>query len=101
MSDTAKKNRKKYAVSPEQFVKVWQESNSAQEVADKLGMPKNIVLARSAVYRKNRGDGSPGVPLKKMERKNPRKLDVTALTKLIDSRTSQVASKQESGEAEG
>jgi hypothetical protein len=76
--------RKRYDVSPEVFVKTWQESESAGEVAKKLGMPKNIVLARSAVYRKPRKDGSPGIPLKKMERKNPRKLDVQALTQLVN-----------------
>lgn len=79
-----KKERKQYNVSPEEFVKVWQTSNSAAEVAEKLKMPKNIVLARSAVYRKSRKDGSPGINLKKMPRANPRKLDVDALRKLAD-----------------
>ena len=77
-----KRERKQYNVSPEDFVKVWQSSESADEVAQKLNMPKNIVLARSAVYRKNRKDGSPGVPLKKMPRVNPRRLDVENLRKL-------------------
>lgn len=99
MSDEKKKERNKYNISPEEFVRVWQESDSPQEVADKLGMPKNIVLARSAVYRKNRKDGTAGVPLKKMERKNPRKLDVAALTKLTGATAP--GSKQQSDESEG
>lgn len=74
-----KRNRNSYRVSPADFVKVWQESGSAQEVADKLGVPKHIVLARSAQYRKN------NIPLKKMPRINPRKLDVDALTRIINS----------------
>lgn len=72
-----KKTRKHYNVSDRQFCQTWQESNSAQEVADKLQMPKNIVLARSAVYRNK------GVDLKSMPRKNPRKLDVNKLNELI------------------
>jgi hypothetical protein len=77
-AEKVKKKRKKYPVTDEQFVKAWSESNSAQEVADKLGMPKNIVLARSATWR-NRG-----VKLKRMERKNPRRLDVDKLNGLIE-----------------
>ncbi len=100
MSDEAvetkgdKKNRKRYNVTAEQFVKVWQESESAQEVAEKLDMPKNIVLARSAVYRKPRKDGTPGVRLKKMPRYNPRRLNVEALNALV-------SKEKASDEAEG
>jgi hypothetical protein len=74
-----KKTRKHYNVSDKEFCKTWEESNSAQEVADKLGMPKNIVLARSAVYRNG------GVDLKVMPRVNPRKRDVAGLNELIAS----------------
>lgn len=77
-----RKERKQYNVSPEKFVTTWQSSNSAAEVAEKLGMPKNIVLARSAVYRKPRKDGTPGIPLKKMPRTNPRRLDIESLSVL-------------------
>lgn len=72
-----KKTRKHYNVSDVQFCETWQESNSASEVANKLNMPKNIVLARSAVYRNK------GVDLKTMPRVNPRKLDVTKLNERI------------------
>lgn len=73
-----KKTRKHYNVSDVKFCETWQGSNSAQEVADKLQMPKNIVLARSAVYRNK------GVNLKSMPRVNPRKLDVTKLNERIE-----------------
>lgn len=72
-----KRTRNRYEVSSEDFVKTWQSSNTAQEVSEKLKMPKSIVLARSAGYRKA------GVKLKKMERNNPRKLDVSALNTLV------------------
>lgn len=73
-----KKSRKHYNVSDVKFCETWQGSNSAQEVADKLQMPKNIVLARSAVYRNK------GVNLKTMPRVNPRKLDVSKLNERIE-----------------
>lgn len=78
VEEKEKKQRKQYNVSDAQFVEAWQTSKSAQEAADKLHMPKNIVLARSAVYRKR------GIQLKKMERKNPRRLDVEKLNKQIE-----------------
>lgn len=74
---TERKTRQHYNITDVEFVNTWQGSASAGEVATKLNMPKNIVLARSAVYRKR------GVHLKKMERKNPRKLDVNKLNSLI------------------
>jgi len=73
-----KKTRKQYNVNWESFVDAWQASTTAQEAADKLGMPKNIVLARYALYKKS------GAKLKKMERKNPRKLDIDALNRRIE-----------------
>lgn len=71
-----KRPRKNYGVDGPTFVKTWQESSSAAEVAEKLDMPKNIVLARKAVY------ANKGVNLKKMERKSPRKLDVDKLNEV-------------------
>lgn len=68
----------KYDVSPEQFCKVWTESNSADEVADKLGMPKPIVHARASSYREK------GIPLKKMPRHVKTGLDVAALKALVE-----------------
>jgi hypothetical protein len=74
---TRKGKRTSYAVSPEQFVRTWQTSQTAQEVADKLGMPKPIVLARASGYRKE------GIKLKKLRRESRRGLDVDALNRLI------------------
>lgn len=72
-----KRSRKKYNVDGKAFVEAWQSSTSAQEAADKLGMPKNIVQARYALYK------SRGVDLKRMDRPSPRKLDVEGLNALI------------------
>jgi uncharacterized protein (TIGR02996 family) len=54
--------RAKYFVSPEKFVLAWNDSESADEVAERLGMTKPIVLARVSAYRKK------GVHLKKMRK---------------------------------
>lgn len=68
-----KKTRKRYGVDPEKFVRAWQASETAQEVADRLGMPKSNVLSRAANYRKK------GVVLKEMKRSNVRQIDVEQL----------------------
>jgi hypothetical protein len=73
-----KHDRKTYNVTPEDFITVWQTSDSAQQVSDKLKMPKAIVLARASTYRQS------GIRLKKMKRRNRRALDVAALNRLID-----------------
>jgi len=88
VEEREKKQRKQYNVSDEQFVEAWQTSRSAAACAEKLGMPKNIVLARSAVYRKR------GIQLKKMERKNPRRLDVDKLNRKIESLGGAAASQE-------
>ncbi len=65
-----------YDVTPKQFVSAWQSSDSADEVSEKLGMPKPIVLARASNYR------SVGVALKRFQRKR-KSLDVQELNQLI------------------
>lgn len=72
------KTRTAYNVTPQQFITAWETSNTAQEVADKLGMPKLIVLARASSYRQD------GIHLKKMRRDHKRALDVDALNRLIE-----------------
>jgi transposase len=72
------KGRQEYNVSAEKFVETWQTSESAQEVADKLGMPKAVVHARVSNYREA------GIKLKKMVRKSPRAMNVEALNKLCE-----------------
>jgi hypothetical protein len=76
----AKSGRRKtdYSVSAEDFIRAWQAASSAQQVADRLKMPKPIVLARASTYRKA------GVHLKKMPRGSNRRLDVAALNRLIE-----------------
>jgi hypothetical protein len=71
------KKKTDYGVSPEDFVRAWQAAASAQEVADKLGMPKAIVLARASNYRAD------GIELKKMKRQNRKSLDIKGLNRLI------------------
>jgi hypothetical protein len=73
----AQQTRTEYAVSPEEFIKVWQLSASADEVAKKLKMPKPIVHARASSYRKA------GVKLKSMPRAGVRTLDVDKLNQLV------------------
>ena len=61
--ETSSLGRTHYNITPEQFVKVWQVSETSQEVADKLGMPLPIIFARASSYRKA------GVHPKKLKRK--------------------------------
>ncbi len=75
--DTAA-SRERYDVPPEVFIETWQRSDSAEEVAKKLNMPKPIVHARASNYR------LAGIKLKKMPRRPKNLLDVAALNKLID-----------------
>ncbi len=70
--------REKYDVPPEVFIEAWQRAESAEEVAEKLGMPKPIVHARASNYR------MAGIKLKKMPRRPKNRLDVDKLNKLID-----------------
>jgi hypothetical protein len=75
---TKKQTRTEYNVSPEAFIRAWQTSSSADEVAEKLKMPKPIVHARATTYRKA------GVKLKSMPRAGKASLDVDALNRLVD-----------------
>ena len=73
-----RKRRAKYDVTPEQFITAWQTSESADEVAEKLKMPKPIVLARVSSYRRA------GLKLKKMPRRPGKELDIERLNRLIE-----------------
>jgi hypothetical protein len=78
VEDKPKRKRTKYnSGDAAHFCEVWNTSASAQEVADRLGKPKNLVLAQSATYR-NRG-----IALKVMPRKAPKRLDVDAINKRL------------------
>ena len=74
----AESGREKYDVPADVFVRTWQTSETAEEVAKKLKMPKAIVDARARNYR------GIGVKLKKMPRRPKHKIDVDAMNKLID-----------------
>jgi hypothetical protein len=69
--------RKNYDVTAEEFVRAWQQSSSVDEVAERLKMPKPIVLARASKYRQQ------GVKLKEVRRGN-KGLDVDTLNAIID-----------------
>jgi hypothetical protein len=73
-----KEERTHYPVSPEKFALIWNSCESAEEAAEKLEMPKPIVLARVSNYRQK------GVRLKKMRRKNSRRLDVEKINQIIE-----------------
>jgi hypothetical protein len=69
--------RRKYDITPERFIQVWQTSKNASEAAELLGMPKAIMFARASAYREQ------GIKLKKMPRKS-RRLDIERLNGLIE-----------------
>lgn len=64
------------SVSAEEFVKIWQSSESVAQVADQAKMRIIACHVRAANYRRI------GVKLKKMKPKGRPKLDVAALNKL-------------------
>lgn len=70
--------RNSYDVTPEQFIFIWQTSETPQEAADKLKMPRPIVLARATGYRRR------GIPLKAMPRRGRRTVDVEKLKRLAE-----------------
>jgi hypothetical protein len=89
--DQAQPPRKyaRYNVSAEEFIRTWQASATADEVAEKLGMPKPIVHARASSYR------SVGIRLKKMPRPEGKTIDVEGLNALIDYLTKMKAEEEE------
>jgi hypothetical protein len=88
MAETVeKRTRRDYGIEPLEFRNAWNTSDTPQEATNKLTViarskgklaadevvPKAIVLARAAVYRKK------NIELKEMKRRNPRKLDVASI----------------------
>jgi transposase len=67
-----------YGVTAEDFIVAWQESRTAQEVADRLGMPKPIIHARASEYRRA------GIKLKPMPRGRAKQLDLQQLNRLAE-----------------
>jgi hypothetical protein len=74
---TKKRGKTDYEVQAELFIRTWQTAESAQEVADKLKMPKPIAHARASMYR------GAGIKLKRMPRHRTQALDVKALNEII------------------
>lgn len=72
-----KKKPTQYNVTMEQVFEAWQTSDSADEAAKKLKMPKLILLARISSYRKA------GAPLKQMQRQRQTQRDPEKMAKLI------------------
>lgn len=76
----ARKKRTHYDVTNADVIQAWNKAESADEAAQKLGMPKNILQARVSTLR-----GEPyNIPLKMMERKATRKNDVEELRRLAE-----------------
>lgn len=77
------KKRKKYDISAEDFCLLWSKCQSNDELVEELqkqfnvDMPKPIVMARAAGYRKK------GINLKKMKRTPRNKIDADYLNKLM------------------
>ena len=73
-------------VSAEDFIITWQQSSSLQEVADKLGIKKEVAYQRARIY-KNQYQ----INLKQFKRKErPRRLNVEKLKNLAEQTLSEV-----------
>ncbi len=76
------KGKTDYNVSAEEFISAWemgvQKGWVAQQIADHLGLPKPILLARACNYRKL------GIKLSKVSKRLPSTLDVDNLNRLIN-----------------
>jgi transposase len=70
-------NQNQKPMSPEDFVRVWQRSNSITEVADHFEREYSTIYQKAKAYRKA------GIPLKEMPRSR-RKLDINALKQLAE-----------------
>lgn len=73
-----RKKRVEYGVSAEDFVRIWQESESLDEVSRKTGMPKGACSARAHKYRVTQE-----LPLKDFDRGRRKGLDIDGLRALI------------------
>lgn len=71
------RSRTDYQVSLEKFCLTWNSSKTASEVSEKLGMPKDIVLARASTYRRM------GIKLNKLHRESPKATDVNRVNLML------------------
>lgn len=76
-SKSVKDERHNYGMPAEEFIRIWAESASVEEVSRKTGMPADIIYARVSGYRRR------GIELKKMKRASTRRLDIAYLNSLF------------------
>lgn len=81
----------RYNISPEEFVRAYETSESYEEVQEKTGMPYEVIVTRAHEYRKK------GAKLKKLGRRGRKGLDVEALNQLIE----EIAREKEKKTSEG
>lgn len=62
-------------LSPEEFVRIWQSSESVAEIVERTGVKADCLYSRACHYRKH------GVPLKKF-RRGMKRPDYVALAKI-------------------
>jgi hypothetical protein len=82
---------KKYNISASDFIRAWESSTKAAEIAVKLGMPRPLVHARASYYRRI------GVKLKKLAHIRPRRLDVEAPNRLTQRLTPEPVEERSEG----
>jgi excisionase family DNA binding protein len=88
-AETARpRKRRDYHVSAKKFLDTWQQCHTITELSRKLKMPKAIIYARAAKYRKE------GIQLKKMKADH-RRLDIEALNRLIEESTAPTAAERD------
>lgn len=80
MKKKKKSPGRRYGVSAAQFVKIWTQAKTIDEVIKATGLPRNAVYSRVNAYR------AKDIKLKKMPRTQTRAngIDVVALNKLIE-----------------
>lgn len=69
-----RKQKTSYGITREEFTKIWNESNTVQDVLDRTKMSLNLVNVKASQIRKK------GIALKKLERKNKAKVVLAAAT---------------------
>ena len=80
----AKQTRENYGKTPEEVLEAWQTSNTAQEAADKLGMPIEVLYARISKYRTEFRAAGAEHRIKKMKRgPSKKKLNISALIEFV------------------
>lgn len=95
MSKEVSGESKRVFVDRTKFIQTWETSDSAKEVADKLGIKASSALARASKYRTDEG-----IPLKNMTRGGGAKLVLEdALAVLAEIRGESVESLHAAGQA--